>query len=249
MNTNGAIFYEDDSIVGIITGLAHSSHNTKTGAMLQTWILVKNVNPIEAVNTGADKLVCGDCKHRGTVEPVNDTKDKKSYSVKNNLKTINKGRKCYVKLFQAPYSVWKTYNAGKYSKIHLNKLSNMLKFTMVRVGSYGDPAKIPSEVWDKLLSRTLGNTGYTHQWKNCDTKNSTFNMASVDTLEEKRQANKLGYRTFRTRLASEPVESDEVVCLSDKVAREGKTLVPCSLCKMCSGNNSQVKKNITIIIH
>ena len=80
-------------------------------------------------------------------------------------------------------------------------------------------------------------------------KNSTFNMASVDTLEEKRQANKLGYRTFRTRLASEPIEPDEVVCLSDKVAREGKTLVPCSLCKMCSGNNSQVKKNITIIIH
>jgi len=108
---------------------------------------------------------------------------------------------------------------------------------------------LTSEVWDKLLSRTLGNTGYTHQWKNCDTKNSTFNMASVDTLEEKRQANKLGYRTFRTRLASEPVESDEVVCLSDKVAREGKTLVPCSLCKMCSGTNSQVKKNITIIIH
>ena len=88
MNTNGAIFYENDSIVGIITGLAHSSHNTKTGAMLQTWILVKNVNPIEAVNTGADELVCGDCKHRGTVEPVNDTKDKKSYSYELPKKTI-----------------------------------------------------------------------------------------------------------------------------------------------------------------
>lgn len=249
MNTNGAIFYENDSIVGIITGLMSGSSNTKTGAMLQTWILVKDVNPIEAVNTGADKLVCGDCKHRGTIQPVNDTKDKKSYSVKNELKTINKGRKCYVKLFQAPYSVWKAYKNNKYPKININKLSHMLTFKQVRVGSYGDPAMIPSEVWDKLISRSLGNTGYTHQWKRCDTKNSTFNMASVDTLEEKRQANKLGYRTFRTRLASEPIEPDEVVCLSDKVAREGKTLVPCSLCKMCSGNNSQVKKNITIIIH
>ena len=114
MNTNGAIFYENDSIVGIITGLMSGSSNTKTGAMLQTWILVKNVNPIEAVNTGADKLVCGDCKHRGTIQPVNDTKDKKSYSVKNGLKTINKGRKCYVKLFQAPYSVWKAYKNNKY---------------------------------------------------------------------------------------------------------------------------------------
>ena len=233
MNTNGAIFYENDSIVGIITGLMSGSSNTKTGAMLQTWILVKNVNPIEAVNTGADKLVCGDCKHRGTIQPVNDTKDKKSYSVKNGLKTINKGRKCYVKLFQAPYSIWKAYKNNKYPNININKLSHMLTFKQVRVGSYGDPAMIPSEVWDKLISRSLGNTGYTHQWKRCDTKNSTFNMASVDTLEEKRQANKLGYRTFRTRLASEPIEPDEVVCL----------------CKMCSGNNSQVKKNITIIIH
>ena len=234
MNTNGAIFYENDSIVGIITGLMSGSSNTKTGAMLQTWILVKNVNPIEAVNTG---------------QPVNDAKDKKSYLVKNGLKTINKGRKCYVKLFQAPYSVWKAYKNNKYPKININKLSHMLTFKQVRVGSYGDPAMIPSEVWDKLISRSLGNTGYTHQWKRCDTKNSTFNMASVDTLEEKRQANKLGYRTFRTRLASEPIEPDEVVCLSDKVAREGKTLVPCSLCKMCSGNNSKVKKNIAIIIH
>jgi len=249
MNTNGAIFYEDDSIVGIITGLKSSSANTKTGAMLQTWILVKDTNPIEAVNTGADKLVCGDCKHRGTIESVNDTKDKKSYSFKNKLKTINKGRKCYVKLFQAPYSVWRAYKNNRYSKISLNKLSHMLTFKQVRVGSYGDPSVIPSKVWDKMLSRTIGNTGYTHQWQRCDTKISTFNMASVDTLKEKRQANKIGYRTFRTRLANEPVESDEVVCLSDKIARKGKKLVPCSLCKMCSGNNSKVNKNITIIIH
>ena len=117
------------------------------------------------------------------------------------------------------------------------------------MGSYGDPAVIPNEVWDKMLSRTLGNTGYTHQWQKCEQKYSKFNMASVDSLEEKRQANKLGYRTFRTRLASEPIESDEVVCLSDKVAREGKKLVSCADCMMCSGNNSKVKKNIAIIIH
>ena len=106
---NGYIFYEDDSIVGIITGLMLGSSNTKTGAMPQTWILVKDINPIEAVNTGADKLICGDCKHRGTVVSVDEKRDKKSYSVRNGLKTINKQRKCYVKLFQAPYSVWKSY--------------------------------------------------------------------------------------------------------------------------------------------
>ena len=246
---NGYIFYEDDSIVGIITGLMLDSDNTKTGAMPQTWILVKDINPIEAVNTGADKLICGDCKHRGAVVSVDEKRDKKSYSVRNGLKTINKQRKCYVKLFQAPYIVWKSYKKGNYKQISLQKLSKLLAFKKVRVGSYGDPAVIPSEVWDKMLSRTLGNTGYTHQWQKCDNNNSRFNMASVDSLEEKRQANKLGYRTFRTRLASEPIEPDEVVCLSDKKAREGKKLVSCADCMMCSGTSSKVKKNITIIIH
>ena len=169
--------------------------------------------------------------------------------MRNGLKTINKQRKCYVKLFQAPYSVWKSYRKGNYKKISLQKLSKLLAFRSVRVGSYGDPAVIPSEVWDKMLSRTLGNTGYTHQWQKCDNNNSRFNMASVDSLEEKRQANKLGYRTFRTRLASEPIESDEVICPSDKVARKGRKLVPCADCMMCSGTSSKVKKNITIIIH
>ena len=133
---------------------------------------------------------------------------------------------------------------GNYKKISLQKLSKLLAFRSVRVGSYGDPAVIPSEVWDKMLSRTLGNTGYTHQWQKCDNNNSRFNMASVDSLEEKRQANKLGYRTFRTRLASEPIESDEVICPSDKVARKGRKLVPCADCMMCSGTSSKVKKTL-----
>ena len=249
MNTNGVIFYEDDNIVGILTGLSKTTANDKTGAMIQSYILVKDVNPMEAVNTGADALVCGDCKLRGVVVPVDDTKDKKSYSVRNNLKTINRGRKCYVTLVHAPYIIWKAYKKGLYPYIHPNKLAMMLRFRMVRVGSYGDPSVIPTEVWDKILRKTLGRTGYTHQWKNCDTKLSNFTMASVDNLQEKRLANRLGFRTFRIRQPDEPLESDEVACLSDKVARKGKKLVPCSDCHMCNGKDSKVKINIAIIEH
>tara|TARA_R100000951_G_scaffold52157_1_gene43889 strand:+ start:459 stop:1253 length:795 start_codon:yes stop_codon:yes gene_type:complete len=258
---SGYIFYEDNDKVGIIT---FNSSNDKTGLLEQTWILNKNVVPHIAIDTGEDKNICGNCKHRGKVLSLDDAiqyahtlKPHKRRALLKRVETkrtkglnsINVDRKCYVKTFQAPLSVWKSYKKGNYEKISLHKLSKLLTFRSVRVGSYGDPAVIPNEVWDKMLSRTLGNTGYTHQWQKCEQRYSRFNMASVDSLEEKRQANKLGYRTFRTRLASEPIESDEVVCLSDKVAREGKKLVSCADCMMCSGNNSKVKKNIAIIIH
>ena len=52
------------------------SKNSKTGDMVQTWILRDDIAPNQAVKTGEDYSVCGDCKHRG--------------------------QSCYVKTFQAP---------------------------------------------------------------------------------------------------------------------------------------------------
>ena len=82
---NGYIFYEDNDKVGIVT---FSSNNSKTGDMPQTWILVKNVNPIEAVNTGADKLICGDCKHRGTVVSVDEKREIDKKKKNNNINNL-----------------------------------------------------------------------------------------------------------------------------------------------------------------
>ena len=68
---NGAILYEGPSaldgapIVVIVTGLARKSTNAKTGALLQTWILRSDMHPIDAVRSGADSSICGDCRHRG----------------------------------------------------------------------------------------------------------------------------------------------------------------------------------------
>mgnify|MGYP003965830867 FL=1 len=174
---SGYIFYEDNDKVGIIT---FNSSNDKTGLLEQTWILNKNVVPHVAIDTGEDKNICGNCKHRGKVLSLDDAiqyahtlKPHKRRALLKRVETkrtkglnsINVDRKCYVKTFQAPLSVWKSYKKGNYEKISLHKLSKLLTFRSVRVGSYGDPAVIPNEVWDKMLSRTLGNTGYTHQWQ------------------------------------------------------------------------------------
>ena len=67
---NGAILYEGPSlldgtdIVVIVTGLTADSGNDKTGAMLQTWILLQEVDPNRAWKDGLDVSICGACIHR-----------------------------------------------------------------------------------------------------------------------------------------------------------------------------------------
>jgi hypothetical protein len=46
-------------IMLLLTGLAKSSKNAKTGDLLQTWILRSDVAPHVAVKTGQDSSVCG----------------------------------------------------------------------------------------------------------------------------------------------------------------------------------------------
>lgn len=55
--------FDGAPIVLIATGYARPSKNTKTGALLQTWILRQDVAPHDAVASGADASVCGDCPH------------------------------------------------------------------------------------------------------------------------------------------------------------------------------------------
>jgi hypothetical protein len=57
-NDNGLILFEDRKIVCIATGLKQSSKNIKTGDMIQSWILSKNVSPEIAIKTGTDKNIC-----------------------------------------------------------------------------------------------------------------------------------------------------------------------------------------------
>ena len=74
---SGFVFYRGPSmidgkpIVAILTGLAKRSRNEKTGnGLFQTWIMRERINPLRAVNTGADISICGDCKHRGRIVRV-----------------------------------------------------------------------------------------------------------------------------------------------------------------------------------
>jgi hypothetical protein len=59
--------WDGSPIVLLVTGLQRPSQNTKTGPMVQTFILRQDMRPIEAVTTGADAATCGACRFRPSI--------------------------------------------------------------------------------------------------------------------------------------------------------------------------------------
>ena len=227
MKTNGAILYEGPSlltgkpIVVIAIGLASNSTNRKTGAMIQTYILCADQNPIEAVNNGADAAICGGCIHRKNL--------------------VTGTRTCYVTLMHGPSSVYKTYKAGKYPV-----LTDYSVFTgkPVRFGTYGDPAAVPLSVWQNLSAQASMTTGYTHQWKAKKfAALSAFCQASAETAEDVVSANAKGFGTFRVLPVLESVPTETVHCPAS--AEMGK-VTTCVACGICDGAK---KMNVAIFAH
>lgn len=221
------ILYEGPSqldgapIVAILT----RSNNRKTGPMLQTWILRQDIAPTEALKTGADESVCGDCKHR----PLN-------------------GGACYVLVFQAPTVVWKAWRRGIYQPAaSLDAIAARGAGHTIRLGAYGDPAAVPAEIWQALVSRAASWTGYTHQWRRPESAAlKSLCMASTDSPDELADARAAGWRSFRVRAPSESLAPREIVCPASKEAGE-KTV--CASCRACGGTGAKAKADITIVAH
>jgi hypothetical protein len=198
----------------IIAVLTVQSGNAKTGAMLQTWIMRADVRPNEAIRSGDDSSVCGDCPQRPAL-----------------------GGDCYVKVFQGPLSVYKAFHRGNYpAATDADWEALRADERPVRVGSYGDPAAVPFSVWHRLLcNRPAGHTGYTHQWRSpVAAPLRPYLMASADSEADRVDAEQLGWRTFRV-LREDSLTGPaplEFRCPSDPAL---DTHIPCSKCKACDG--------------
>ena len=116
---DGPSMLDGERIIVVVTGLA-GSRNTKTGKMVQTYIIRPDMHPPEAVRTGADRSICGDCVHRGD--------------------GTGKGRSCYVTLVHGPKNVWQSYQRGVYPAATAAEVAEIVAGKMVRLGTYGDPA-------------------------------------------------------------------------------------------------------------
>ena len=202
----------------IATIAIFNSTNRKTGDMVQIYYLPTNEPPTEAVKTGADASVCGDCKLRPLL-----AKEK-------NIKP------CYVKKFHGPSAVYRSFKARRYP--HLNKMKprlwpgvlHLLATKPIRLGARGDPACDLETI--PILTQYKW-TGYTHQWRSNPQLKDVL-MASVDSIAEYHEAKKQGWRCYRHISTSEMLDS-ELQCLfytHDKTCKE---------CKLCNGNKSKAK--------
>lgn len=231
-NPNGMILWEGPSavdgapIVVIATGLKAGSTNSKTVAMVQTYILRSDIPPQEAINTGADESICGSCVHRGD--------------------GTGKGRSCYVAIFHGPRGVWAAYKRGSYDKA--TDLSALGDGRMVRLGAYGDPAAAPDAVWNELLTKAVGWTGYTHMWRHLDAKVwAPLVMASADSVKDMDDAHAMGYRTFRVSpRGGEAIKGREILCPASEEAGRKTT---CVECKACMGTSGKAKVSVMIPAH
>jgi hypothetical protein len=223
-----AIIYNGPSLLDgkpIVVIATYSNRNTKTGKVVQTYILRSDINPLEASKTGQDFSICGSCPMRGEV-----TTDPK--------RKIAKRRKCYVNLGQGVLIVFKSFLRGVYKE---GDPRTMGRDRFVRVGTYGDPAAVPSEVWDELLAECETWTAYTHQkpWR------PDIAMQSADSYDEAKAHWDEGRRTFRVIIDLGDLDKDnEALCPASK---EAGRRVQCTACKLCKG--SSLAKSIAIVEH
>ena len=218
-------------IVAIATGFSDPSSNRKLGTRLQqVWILRGDINPVEAVLTGEDRSICGDCRFRGKAEARRVT-----------------DRTCYVPVFQAPFAIWNCYaRSSSYTLVSEDQITALFAGCGVRLGAYGDPAAIPPRVWQAVTAKAAFWTGYTHQWRTCDPIFARWCMASCETEAEREMARALGYRTFRTtwRNAWADRLDGEIVCPASAEAGKKTT---CDQCRVCGGNNARGSRTDVVI--
>jgi hypothetical protein len=230
----GPSMIDGKPVVAIATGLVRPSSNSKTGPMVQVFIIPADIHPMQAANTGADHAVCGDCRHRGTVvtDPVTG-------------KRTNVGRSCYVTLIRSPRMVYDAHQRGLYELLTPAQAKLALRRRNVRIGSYGDPGAVPMAVWREALGRASAVTGYTHLWRRFP-ELAAFCMASCDTPVERDEAKALGFRTFRVRARDEPLVTGEGHCPASAEMNHATT---CNSCLLCGGNRRPAKADLSIVAH
>jgi hypothetical protein len=236
------VFYDGPSMLdgSPIVGIAVlRSSNRKTGDMVQTYILRADVHPVDAIRTGEDSSICGDCMHRArTVETIDKRGRKRSKRV----------RTCYVSVGQSVASVFGAWIRGAYPLIDPAEGAQALAGRAVRLGTYGDPAAIPAHIWRALLLQASGHTGYTHQWRKPVAADlSGLVMASADSALDRDVARSIGWRVFRVRTDSEALAAREIAC---PASPEGGNRRTCLECQACDGAGENAgRASIAIIVH
>jgi len=228
MTTLGYIAYEGPSEIDgrpivVIVNKLNGSDNAKTGAdLVQTFIIRSDVGPVEALKTGDDVSICGQCVHR----PI--------------LAKTNNSAPCYVNVGKSVRSVYEAYRRGRYQHATPDQLRAILKGRKVRLGTYGDPAAAPVAMWQAITADAAGIVGYSHQWQSVGFDHTSWAplvMASADNIDEAAQANLFGMRVFRVSVGVDK-QHGETTC---PASVEGGKKSTCDACMLCGGTSKQAR--------
>ena len=213
----GYVLQEGDGFVVIAT---MKTTNRKTGDMVQTWILLRDVSPVEGVKTGLDAdTVCAGC-------------------------VFASGNGCYVNVGQAPLAVWKGYHANIYPYLEPREYKSVFANRLLRFGAYGNPSKIPLPKVKALAKACFAWTGYFHDWHSMPKRSAVaygrYLMASTETEASRLHAKSLGLRYFHVS-EDKPDETRE--CLADTIG------LTCEQCRLCMGTTKKNQRSIWINPH
>jgi hypothetical protein len=204
-------------MMAIVTGDKSKSRNPKTGDMLQVWIMPSDIAPHDAVKTGDDASVCGDCKFRPSVAKPGEVE-------------------CYVTTFQGPRSAYEKWKRGGHPDA---RPEDIAPGKPARLGAWGDPATVPFETLDRLAKgrKTLG---YTHQWRQpwFDPRHLELSMASVNSADERLEVKRMhgdDVRTYRVLAPGDTVQTGEILCPHTERG------VQCVDCGLCNGKRGKAK--------
>ncbi len=207
-------------IMGYIAGEHNPSSNTKTGPALQVGVMLRGVHPWEAVSTGDDLAICGDCPLR----PSNHKAAKlRGEAVADNACYVNTGFKNAQRM-SIERSEVKPKTVQAFIEEH----------AFIRFGEYGNLSSLPREVLEPMLKGAKKWAMYEHEWRRPENQwLREYAMASVHSLEEKAEANALGWRTYRTVSKDDPLPgrttTGEIWCPN---YTHGTT---CNKCGLCNG--------------
>lgn len=216
---NGPSQIDATPIMGVLTGFTRPSINAKTGPLIQLWILLRDKNPLAALQDDTDTAICGSCPLRKTV--------------------------CYVNVAQGPNTIWRSTQRqwSDHTRLHHGMPDKSIcRQRGLRLGAYGDPGALPLEVIKALVGRFRHSTGYTHLWRE-QPGLKTYCMASVESLDLAREAQDLGWRTYRIQEPGETRVKGEALCPYEAAQ------LTCDNCQACNGTQGPFTSNIVSTVH
>ena len=195
---------------------ARPSQNGKTGAMVQVVAMLRDVHPHEATKTGADEAVCGGCKLRPSVH-------KKLKMVGEEVSKYP----CYV-LTHRKGAQWR---ALKRAEEDLEGAIAAVSGRAVRFGEYGNMSSVSRDAVEALMKAAGKHTLYEHEWRKPENQwLKAYAMASVHSVEERDEANAMGWRTYRT---GDELGEGDIWCPFHEYG------IQCIKCGLCNGGEGK----------